>query len=109
MVPSHSPRSKPASRVDAPEVLQALRGIWEVGGQEVVVEVDQETGELMACTYEGEPMDPCSVITAGVQLRPFNRHFPRSLLPEEEGSGNESGGREGGPLSPDSPRRGNGP
>jgi hypothetical protein len=83
MDPSHAPKISGHHRVDAPEVLQALRGIWEVGGQEMVVEVDQETGELMACTYEGEHLDPCSVVTAGIQLRPFQRVFSGKLTPTD--------------------------
>jgi len=62
-------------RVRHPELFRALRGIWELGGEEAVVEVDQETGELMACTYEGEAMDPCTVVTRGLQLRPFEKRF----------------------------------
>jgi hypothetical protein len=77
--PSRAPRDSGYHRVDAPEVLQALRGIWELAGEELVVEVDQETGELMACTYEGEHLDPCSVVTTGIQLRPFQRGCPRKL------------------------------
>ena len=62
-------------RVRHPELFRALRGIWQVEGEEMVVEVDQETGELMACTYDGEPVDPCGVLTRGSQLRPFEKRF----------------------------------
>jgi len=43
-------------------------------GKELVVEIDQETGELMACDYEGEPADPRDVVTRGRQLRTFEPH-----------------------------------
>jgi hypothetical protein len=62
----------------APAFFQALRGIWDVDGRELVVEIDQETGELMACTYEGEPVDPREVVTRGTQLRTFEPHPVRS-------------------------------
>ncbi|MBT8397825.1 MAG: hypothetical protein HKO65_19100 [Gemmatimonadetes bacterium] len=70
-------RSRPTGdtngRIQAPELLHALRGIWKLGGQELVLDIDQETGELLACTYEGEHVDPRPVITKGIQVRPFER------------------------------------
>jgi hypothetical protein len=63
-----------SGRVFAPALFQALRGIWDTDGREIVVEIDQETGELMACTLEGEPVDPCEVVTRGTQLRSFKPH-----------------------------------
>ena len=50
-------------RIEGPALFRALRGIWVLGGQEIALDVDQETGELMACTYEGEHLDPRPVIT----------------------------------------------
>lgn len=61
-------------RVRAPELFETLRGIWEMNGQELVVDVDQATGELMACDYEGEHVDPRSIVTQGIQLRGFTTH-----------------------------------
>ena len=55
-------------------MLQALRGIWTLRGQELVLDIDQETGELMASTYEGKPVDPMAVIATGVQVRAFIEH-----------------------------------
>ena len=57
-----------------PRLLQALRGIWEFEGQQLVLEVDQETGELMACTQEGEPVDPGPIVTGGLLVTPFRAH-----------------------------------
>ena len=70
-----APATSHAGRVCHPELFRVLRGIWRLNAQELVVEVDQETGELMACTYEAEDVDPCSVVTKGVQVRSFE---PRS-------------------------------
>ena len=58
-------------RIMGPELLNALRGIWTLGGQELVLDIDQETGEVMACTYEGRRVDPRPVIARGVQIRAF--------------------------------------
>jgi hypothetical protein len=72
---AQSPQPNPSSkgRIHGPALLQALRGIWILDERELVLDVDQETGELMACTYEGEHMDPRPIITRGIQLRPFER------------------------------------
>ena len=64
------------NRVRPLELFRALRGIWTLQGREFVVEIDQETGDLMACTYEAEAVDPRSVVTRGVLVRPFDRHRP---------------------------------
>jgi hypothetical protein len=58
-------------RIRGAELLNALRGIWTLGGQELVLDIDQETGEVLASTYEGEPVDPRPVIVRGVQVRAF--------------------------------------
>ena len=71
MPPSHVLKDPSPGRVSPLALLQALRGIWDEGGREMVVEIDHETGDLMACTFEGEPVDPCVVITRGTMLRPF--------------------------------------
>ena len=70
-----APALSQAGRVCHLDLFRVLRGIWRLNAQELVVEVDQETGELMACTYEAEDVDPCSVVTKGVQVRSFE---PRS-------------------------------
>ncbi len=62
------------NRVPPPELFRALRGIWTMQGREFVVEIDQETGDLMACTFEAEAADPRSVVTEGTLVRPFDRH-----------------------------------
>ena len=69
--PSNPEQSKQKGRIHGPELFQALRGIWKFQGKELVLDVDQETGELLACTYEGEHVDPRPVITQGTQVRPF--------------------------------------
>jgi hypothetical protein len=61
----------PSGRVNHPELYRALRGIWTLEGEEFVVEIDQETGGLMACDYRGEAMDPRWIVTRGVLVRPF--------------------------------------
>ena len=66
-------KSDTNGRILGPELFRALRGIWELEGQELVLDIDQETGELMACTYEGDHVDPRPVITRGIQVRAFER------------------------------------
>ncbi len=69
------PPSDPSEgRIQGPELFRALRGIWTLEGVELVLDIDQETGELLACTYEGEHVDPRPVITRGIQVRPFEKH-----------------------------------
>ena len=68
------PPDHPNGRVPLHELLQALRGIWEMDGQKLVLEVDQETGELLACTYKGAHVDPRPIITRGIQRQAFERH-----------------------------------
>ena len=54
---------EPAFRSLLPsDLMQALRGIWEMDDEMVVIEVDQERHVLIASTYEGEPRDPRPVI-----------------------------------------------
>ena len=53
------------------EVMQALRGIWKLDGDMVVLEVDQEKNVMIASTYEGEAVDPKPVIQRGVQVQAF--------------------------------------
>ena len=66
---------KPLSRTLPPsELMQALRGLWELDGEMVVVEVDQEKGVIIASTYEGEAVDPRPVIQKGIQVRMFEQH-----------------------------------
>lgn len=66
---------EPAFRnLHASDLMQALRGIWELDEEMVVVEVDQERHVLIASTYEGEPLDPRPVIQKGVQVRAFQAH-----------------------------------
>ena len=67
-------RDHPDGRVSLHELLQALRGIWEMDGQKTVLEVDQEAGELLACTYQGGKVDPRPIITRGIQVQAFERH-----------------------------------
>ena len=74
MAPPASPSDPAEGRIQGPELFHALRGIWTLEGQELVVDIDQETGELLACTYEGDHVDPRPVITRGVQVRPFEKH-----------------------------------
>ena len=38
------------------------------------MDIDRETGEILACTYEGAHVDPRPVITKGVQIRAFERY-----------------------------------
>jgi len=56
------------------EVMQALRGIWKLDGQMVVLEVDQEKRVMIASTYEGEAVDPRPVIQRGTQVQAFEPH-----------------------------------
>ena len=56
------------------EVMQALRGIWKLDGEMVVLEVDQEKNVMIASTYEGEAVDPKAVIQGGVQVQAFQSH-----------------------------------
>ena len=74
MAPPSPPSSDSHGRILGPELFHALRGIWELEGQELVLDIDQETGELLACTYEGDHVDPRPVITKGVQIRAFERY-----------------------------------
>ncbi len=67
MTPPSPPPSDSNGRIKAPELFPALRGIWRLEGQELVVDIDQDTRELVACTYEGEHVDPRPFITGGVQ------------------------------------------
>ena len=63
------------SRSLPPEgVMQALRGIWKLDGEMVVLEVDQEKNVLIASTYEGQPLDPKPVIQRGIQVETFEEH-----------------------------------
>jgi hypothetical protein len=55
-------------------VMQALRGIWKLDGDMIVLEVDQEMNVLIASTYEGQPVDPKPVIQRGVQVQTFEAH-----------------------------------
>ena len=55
-------------------IMQALRGIWKLDGEMVVLEVDQERNVLIASTYEGKPVDPKPVIQRGVQVQTFEAH-----------------------------------
>lgn len=71
VTPSTGSKGDSRGRIQARELFHALRGIWELEGQEMVLEIDQETGELLACTYEGEQVDPRPIITRGTQVRPF--------------------------------------
>lgn len=65
----------PTSRdLQAADLMQALRGIWNVDEKMVVVEVDQERHTLIASTYEGEPLDPRPVIQKGIQVKAFAVH-----------------------------------
>ena len=73
MAPTVSPSKPSEGRILGPELFRALRGIWTLEGQELVLDIDQETGELLACTYEGEPIDPRPVITRGIQVRAFEK------------------------------------
>ena len=83
-------RDHPDGRVSLHELLQALRGIWEMDGQKLVLEVDQETGELLACTYQGGKVDPRPIITRGIQVRAFETHPVRNQerLPHRPGDNN---------------------
>lgn len=74
MAPSSPPSGDIDGRILGPELFQALRGIWELEGQELVLDIDQETGELLACTYEGNHVDPRPVITRGVQVKAFEKY-----------------------------------
>jgi hypothetical protein len=66
-------------RIQGSELFKALRGIWQLEGQELVIDIDQETGELMACTYEGEKIDPRSVITPGAPGQALRKAPDREL------------------------------
>jgi hypothetical protein len=63
-----------ARDLQAADLMQALRGIWKLDDQMVVVEVDQERHSLIASTYEGEPLDPLPVLRNGTQVKAFAIH-----------------------------------
>jgi hypothetical protein len=73
VIPSTPNSGNTIGRVLGPELFRALRGIWDLEGQELVIDIDQETGELMACTYKREQVDPRPVITRGIQVRSFEK------------------------------------
>ena len=65
--------------VNGPDLFQALRGVWKFEGQKVVLEVDQETGELLGLTGEGEGIDPRAIVTKGVLIKRLTGRRRRAL------------------------------
>ncbi len=57
------PRIRPT-----PEHLQALIGVWEIGGETVRLQGEQDSGILIALNNRGERVNPVRVISRGIKI-----------------------------------------